>query len=68
MKKLITIILGIVLLLPCLLVLNDNENVALNVAGLLYAIALTLAIKYSNDFKSFRARIKMLVERMDKGD
>lgn len=68
MKKLITIILGIVLLLPCLLVLNDNENVALNIAGLLYAIVLTLAIKYSNDFKSFRVRIKRLVERMEKGD
>lgn len=68
MKKLITIILGIVLLLPCLLVLNDNENVALNIAGILYAIVLTLAFKYSNDFKEFRVRIKKLVERMDKGD
>lgn len=68
MKKLIIIILGIVLLLPCLLILNDNENVALNIAGILYAIVLTLAIKYSNDFKSFRVRIKKLVERMDKGD
>lgn len=68
MKKLITIISGIVLILPCLLVLNDNENIALNVAGLLYAIVLTLAIKYSNDFRSFRMRIKKLVERMDKGD
>ena len=65
MRSIITICLGVLLLLPCLLVLNDSENVALNVAGLLYSFALTLALKYAKEFKVFRIKMKQLLKFMD---
>ena len=52
-------------MLPCLLVLNESENVALNVAGLLYSFALTLAVKYAKEFKVFRIKMKQLLKFMD---
>ena len=57
--------MGVVLVLPCLLVLNESDNVALNIAGLLYSIALTLAIKYAKEFKVFRIKMKQLLKFMD---
>ena len=65
MRSIITICLGVVLVLPCLLVLNDSENVALNIAGLLYSFALTLALKYAKEFKVFRIKMKQLLKFMD---
>ena len=53
------------LVLPCLLVLNESENVALNVAGLLYSVALTLALKYAKEFKVFKIKLKQLLKFMD---
>ena len=53
------------LVLPCLLVLNESENVALNIAGLVYSFALTLAVKYSKEFKEFRNKMKQLLKFMD---
>ena len=65
MRNIITIFAGILLVLPCLLVLNESENVALNVAGLLYSFALTLAVKYAKEFKAFRIKMKQLLKFMD---
>ena len=65
MRSIITICLGVVLVLPCLLLLNESDNVALNVAGLLYSFALTLAVKYAKEFKVFRIKMKRLLKFMD---
>ena len=65
MRNILTICLGVLLVLPCLLVLNENENVALNIAGLLYLIALTLSVKYAKEFKTFRIKLKQLLKIMD---
>ena len=65
MRSIITICLGVVLVLPCLLVLNESENVAINIAGLLYSFALTLAVKYAKEFKVFRIKMKRLLKFMD---
>ena len=65
MRNIITICLGVLLVLPCLLILNESENVALNVAGLLYSFSLTLAVKYANEFKVFREKVKQLLKFMD---
>ena len=65
MRNIVTICLGVLLVLPCLLVLNESENVALNIAGLLYSFALTLAVKYAKEFKVFRIKMKQLLKFMD---
>ena len=65
MRSVVTICIGVLLLLPCLLVLNESENVALNIAGLLYSFALTLALKYAKEFKVFRIKMKQLLKFMD---
>lgn len=65
MRNIITICLGVLLVLPCLLILNESENVALNIAGLVYSFALTLAIKYAKEFKAFRVKMKQLLKFMD---
>ena len=65
MRNIITICIGMLLVLPCLLVLNESENVALNVVGLLYSFALTLAVKYAKEFNAFRIKMKQLLKFMD---
>lgn len=65
MRNIVTIFVGVVLVLPCLLVLNESDNVALNIAGLLYSFALTLAVKYAKEFKVFRIKLKRLLKIMD---
>ena len=65
MRNIITICIGVLLVLPCLLVLNESENVALNVVGLLYSLALTLALKYAKEFKVFRIKLKQLLKFID---
>ena len=65
MRNIVTICLGVLLLLPCLLVLNESDNVAINIAGLLYSFALTLALKYAKEFKVFRIKMKRLLKFMD---
>ena len=65
MRNIVTICIGVVLVLPCLLILNESENVAINVAGLLYSFALTLAVKYAKEFKVFRIKMKQLLKFMD---
>ena len=65
MRNIVTICIGVVLVLPCLLILNESENVALNIAGLLYSFALTLAVKYAKEFKAFRIKMKQLLKFMD---
>ena len=65
MLNIVTICLGVLLVLPCLFVLNESENVALNVAGLLYSFALTLAVKYAKEFNVFRIKMKQLLKFMD---
>ena len=65
MRNIITICLGVLLVLPCLLILNESDNVALNIAGLLYSFALTLAVKYAKEFKVFRIKMKQLLKFMD---
>ena len=65
MRSIITICLGMLLVLPCLLLLNESDNVALNIAGLLYSFALTLALKYAKEFKVFRIKMKRLLKFMD---
>lgn len=65
MRNIVTICIGVLLVLPCLLILNESENVALNIAGLLYSVALTLAVKYAKEFKVFRIKMKRLLKFMD---
>ena len=65
MRNTLTVFVGVLLLLPCLLILNESDNVALNVAGLLYSFALTLALKYAKEFKVFRIKMKQLLKFMD---
>ena len=65
MRNIVTVFVGVLLVLPCLLVLNESENVAINVAGLLYSFALTLALKYAKEFKVFRIKMKRLLKFMD---
>lgn len=65
MENIISYILVLVLLAPCLLLFNEGENYGYNIIGLIYSIILCLAIKYSNDFKRVREFIKKLVERME---
>ena len=65
MRNILTVFVGVLLLLPCLLVLNESDNVAINVAGLLYSFALTLAVKYAKEFRVFRIKMKRLLKFMD---
>ena len=65
MRNILTIFVGMLLVLPCLLILNESDNVALNIAGLLYSFALTLALKYAKEFKVFRIKMKQLLKFMD---
>ena len=65
MRNIVTIFVGILLVLPCLLILNESDNVAINIVGLLYSFALTLALKYAKEFKVFRFWINNLLKRMD---
>ena len=65
MRNTVTICIGVLLVLPCLLILNESENVVLNIAGLLYSFSLTLAIKYAKEFKVFRIKMKQLLKFMD---
>ena len=65
MRNTLTVFVGVLLLLPCLLILNESDNVALNIAGLLYSFALTLALKYAKEFKVFRIKMKQLLKFMD---
>ena len=65
MRNILTVFVGVLLLLPCLLLLNESDNVALNIAGLLYSFALTLAVKYAKEFKAFRIKMKQLLKFMD---
>ena len=65
MRNTVTIFVGVLLVFPCLLVLNESENVALNIVGLLYSFALTLAVKYAKEFKVFRVKMKQLLKFMD---
>ena len=66
MRNIVTVFVGILLVLPCLLILNESDNVALNIAGLLYSFALTLALKYAKEFKVFRIKMKQLLKFMDR--
>ena len=65
MRNIVTICVGMLLVLPCLFILNESENVALNIAGLFYSFALTLAVKYAKEFKVFRIKMKQLLKFMD---
>ena len=65
MRNIITICIGVLLALPCFWVLNESGNVVLNVVGLLYSFALTLAVKYAKEFKVFRVKMKNLLKFMD---
>ena len=65
MRNILTVFVGMLLVLPCLLILNESDNVALNIAGLLYSFALTLALKYAKEFKVFRIKMKQLLKFMD---
>ena len=65
MRNILTVFVGVLLVLPCLFILNESDNVALNIAGLLYSVALTLALKYAKEFKVFRIKMKQLLKFMD---
>ena len=65
MRNILTVFVGMLLVLPCLLILNESDNVALNIAGLLYSFALTLAVKYAKEFRVFRIKMKRLLKFMD---
>ena len=65
MRNILTVFVGILLVLPCLLLLNESDNVVLNIVGLLYSFALTLAVKYAKEFRVFRIKMKQLLKFMD---
>ena len=65
MRNIVTICLGVLLVLPCLLILNESDNVALNIVRLLYRFALTIALKCAKEFKVFRIKMKQLLKFMD---
>ena len=65
MRNILTVFVGVLLVLPCLLVLNESDNVAINIAGLLYSFALTLAVKYAKEFRVFRIKMKQLLKFID---
>ena len=69
MKTIKQCIVVSILALPCLLVLNDNDNVAINIAGLMYSFVFVLCVKYHERFKIFRRFISRTIERYtDKSD
>ena len=69
MRALNQCIVVLILSLPCLLTLNDNDNVAINIAGLLYSFVFVLCVKYNERFKAFRRFISRTIERYeDKSD
>ena len=69
MRSIVTICLGVLLVLPCLLVLNESDNVDLNIVGLMYSFVFVLCVKYHERFKAFRRFISRTIERYtDKSD
>ena len=69
MRALNQCIAVLILSLPCLLTLNDNDNIAINIVGLLYSFVFVLCVKYHERFKAFRRFISRTIERYtDKSD
>ena len=69
MRTLNQCIAVLILSLPCLLTLNDNDNVAINIVGLMYSFVFVLCVKYNERFKAFRRFISRTIERYtDKSD
>ena len=69
MRALKQCIVVLILALPCLLTLNDNDNVAINIVGLMYSFVFVLCVKYNERFKAFRRFISRTIERYeDKSD
>ena len=62
-------IVVLILALPCLLTLNDNDNAAINIVGLMYSFVFVLCVKYNERFKAFRRFISRTIGRYeDKSD
>ena len=69
MRALNQCIVVLILALPCLLTLNDNDNVVINIVGLMYSFVFVLCVKYHERFKAFRRFISRTIERYeDKSD
>ena len=58
-------IVVLILALPCLLTLNDNDNVAINIIGLLYSFVFVLCVKYHERLKGFRKLMRNIMESMN---
>jgi len=65
MKTILLIFAYSLLLLPCLLVLNESESFVPNLIGLTYMIALVSYIKHN---KKIAIALKKLAARLNKGD
>lgn len=65
MKTIKQCIVVSILALPCLLTLNDNDNVIINVVGLLYCIVFVLCVKYHERLKGFRKSMRNMMESMN---
>ena len=65
MRTLNQCIVVLILALPCLLTLNDNDNVAINIAGLMYSFVFVLCVKYHERFKGFRKSMRNMMESMN---
>jgi len=65
MRALNQCIAVLILSLPCLLTLNDNDNVAINIAGLLYSFVFVLCVKYHERLKYFRKLMRKMMESMN---
>lgn len=65
MKTIFLIFAYSLLLLPCLLTLNESESFTPNLIGLLYMIALVSYIKHNNKIV---IALKKLAARLNRGD
>ena len=65
MRTLNQCIAVLILALPCLLTLNDNDNVAINIAGLMYSFVFVLCVKYNERLKGFRKLMRNIMESMN---
>jgi len=65
MKTILLIFAYSILLLPCLLILNESNTFVPNLIGLTYMIALTSYIKHN---KKIVIALKKLAARLNRGD
>ncbi len=66
MRTILTYIFFMIILAPCLLMFNESDNFGLNIGGVLWLGALTLATKTKASLRAYKAllRANKQVERI----